>query len=194
MCSLLQRRTCCSLHTSPTWYPWPQELRKQALADVALAAPAQPSPAVEQEKVDNDKINPDVLQDAGLHGKAGRVLFSGGPGLARFTLSAPSNGLPRVVQPAKAMFSTGVGRAGCVAFPRAVNPRSTPGNPRDTRPGLKPDFPVVILATALWTASSAGYQLLYAPIRNAVGDGPQAMLVDAAAAAAVITAAVMSML
>lgn len=163
-----------------------QELRKQALAEVASSPPPLSAPPAEE----------DVLHDAGLHGKAGRVLFSSGPGLVRFTLSGPSNGLPRVVQPAKATFlaALGAGQTGCVTFPRAVNPRPQPLDTRDTRPGLKPDFPVVILATALWTASSAGYQLLYAPLRNTVGDGPQGQLFDAAACAAVIAAAVISML
>lgn len=154
-------------HTVPLRFhqpPPPQELRKKALA--TIPPPAQPVPAPLQE---------DVLQDAGLHGKAGRVLFSSGPGLARFTLSGPVNGLPRVVQPAKAAFSPMArGRAGVVTFPRGGDPQPTP--PRDARPGLKPDFPVVLLATALWTASSAGYQLLYSPLRAAVGMGPRRSL------------------
>lgn len=56
------------------------------------------------------------------------------------------------------------------------------------------DFPVVVLCAAVWVAVDAAYQLAYKPVRGAAGPGVRGLAVDAAACAAVVTAAVVSLM
>ncbi len=244
------------------------------MADVTLATPTPTSPPAPP------TMTPPL--DVSLDGRAGRVLFSGGPGVARFTLAAATNGVDRQVLPAAALFREvggAHGRSGRVVFGRAFNPQqrvllaeqvgglggcvvlgglcwvwlcmydgassclccthmcctsrkhstlpimiyvhvvhthtihscyaqliTPPHHPQEPPPittttttlPLKKqrpcqhrgDFPVVVLCAAIWVAVDAAYTLAYKPVRKVAGPGIPGLAVDAAACAAVVTAAV----